>query len=77
MGPREPEDMWGPVNPEPSVWGRGELGEERTREMAKVPGRSEGGPGSLTRLAHFFIGPPVTHPFLHLYYYYAHFTEGN
>lgn len=43
--------------------------------MAKGSGRREGGPGSLARLAHFSSGPPVTHPFLHLYYYYAHFTE--
>lgn len=52
----------------------GIMGGEKAREMAKVPGRRGRGPGSLARLVHF--SPPVTHPFLHLHYYHAHFTEG-
>lgn len=69
--------MWGSINPGASVWGQGELWEERGQERWQTPGRREASPGSLARLPHFCFWPPGTHLSLHLYYHYAHFTEGN
>lgn len=69
--------VWGSVNPGPSVWGRGELWEERGQGDGKRAWGKRGQAWLPGRLAHFSCWPPVTHPFLHLCYYYANFTEGN